>query len=122
MILLPWLVEHYRLATFTMDSAGIGSKVGDILESAALNLPIGLPLQISGLVANISGLVTRLASNLFPDKIFEAEEPHKTSKFDFEQFRKKLKAKKTQGKKKLKQIFEKLKQIIQKLNNLPTKN
>ena len=107
-----------------MDSAGIGSKVGDILESAALNLPIGLPLQISGLVANISGLVTRLASNLFPDKIFEAEEPHKTSKFEafFGTFRKKLKAKKTQGKKKLKQIFEKLKQIIQKLNNLPTKH
>ena len=62
-----------------MDSAGIGSRVGDILESAALNLPIGLPLQISGLVANIGGLVTRLASNLFPDKIFEAEEPHKIS-------------------------------------------
>ena len=62
-----------------MDSAGIGSRVGDILESAALNLPIGLPLQISGLVANIGGLVTRLASNLFPDKIFEAEEHHKTS-------------------------------------------
>ena len=37
-------------------------------------------------------------------------------------FRKKLKAKKTQAKKKLKQIFKKLKQIIQKLNNLPTKN
>ena len=37
-------------------------------------------------------------------------------------FRKKLKAKKTQAEKKLKQIFEKLKQIIQKLNNLPTKN
>ena len=36
-------------------------------------------------------------------------------------FRKKLKAKKTQAEKKLKQIFEKLKQIIQKLNNLPTK-
>ena len=37
-------------------------------------------------------------------------------------FQKKLKAKKTQAEKKLKQIFEKLKQIIQKLNNLPTKN
>ena len=37
-------------------------------------------------------------------------------------FRKKLKAKKTQAEKKLKQIFKKLKQIIQKLNNLPTKN
>ena len=36
-------------------------------------------------------------------------------------FRKKLKAKKTQAEKKLKQIFEKLKQIIQKLNNSPTK-
>ena len=31
-------------------------------------------------------------------------------------------SKKTEGKKKLKQIFEKLKQIIKKLNNLPTKN
>ena len=37
-------------------------------------------------------------------------------------FRKKLKAKKTQAEKKLKQIFENLKQIIQKLYNLPTKN
>ena len=37
-------------------------------------------------------------------------------------FRKKLKAKKTQAEKKLKQIFKKLKQIIPKLNNLPTKN
>ena len=90
-----------------MDSAGIGSRVGDILESAALNLPIGLPLQISGLVANISGLVTRLASNLFPDKIFEAEEPHKQAFIGT--FRKKLKAKKTQAEKKLKQIFKKLK-------------
>jgi len=34
--------------------------------------------------------------------------------------RKKLKAKKTQAEKKLKQILEKLKQIIQKLNNSPT--
>ena len=33
---------------------------------------------------------------------------------------KKLKPKKTQAEKNLKQIFEKLKQIIQKLNNLPT--
>ena len=40
----------------------------------------------------------------------------------FGHFEKKLKAKKTQAEKKLKQIFEKLKQIIQKLNNLPTKN
>ena len=38
----------------------------------------------------------------------------------FRHFEKKLKAKKTQAEKKLKQIFEKLKQIIQKLNNLPT--
>ena len=45
------------------------------MERAAVSvgLPIGLPLQISSLAAKFSGLVTQLASNLFPDKIFEAE-------------------------------------------------
>ena len=42
--------------------------------------------------------------------------------FFFGHFEKKSRQKKTQGEKKLKQIFEKLKLIIQKLNNLPTKN
>ena len=68
-----------RLATFTMASAGIGATVGTIADSAALGLPVGLPLQIGGLVASISALVTRMASNLFPDKIFEAEETRKAS-------------------------------------------